>query len=331
VDRPRIGFIGTGIMGLPMAGNLLKAGYALTVHSRTRSKAEPLLAERAKPVRHGLEGRATPARSTDLQPVEHGSEGHTTQGATWADNPAETAARSDVVITCVTDTPDVRRVLLGPGGVIESARPGLICVDMSTISPSATREMGGALAAKGVQLVDAPVSGGQIGAIEARLSIMMGGPADAVERVRPIMEVLGKTVTHCGPLGFGQMTKLANQVMVIHTIMSISEGLAFAQKAGLDLNTTLEVTAAGAASSFSLKVLGPKIIAGDLKPAFMVDLQQKDLRLVLEAAEQLNLPLPGVALANQLMRSLQAHNRGRDGTQALIDVIRNLAAISPQR
>ncbi len=293
---PRIGFIGMGIMGVPMARNLMKAGYPLTVHSRTRSKAEPLLVE----------------------------------GAVWSDSPAQTAARSDVVITCVTDTPDVQKVLLGPGGVIESARPGLICVDMSTISPSVTQEMGKTLAAKGVQLVDAPISGGQIGAIEARLSIMMGGEKEAVEQVRPIMEAMGKTVTHCGPLGFGQMTKLANQVMVIHTIMSISEGLAFAEKAGLDLDTTLEVTTAGAASSFSLKVLGPKIAAGDLKPAFMVDLQQKDLRLVLEAAEQLNLPLPGVALANQLMRSLQSHGRGRDGTQALVDVIRMLGAMDQE-
>ncbi len=271
----RIGFMGTGIMGAPMALNLIEAGYPLIVHNRTKAKAEKVIGA----------------------------------GADWADTPAQAAAASDVVITCVTDTPDVREVLLGDAGVIESAKPGLICVDMSTISPAATEQMGAVLADKSVTLIDAPISGGEVGAIEGRLSIMMGGPAEAIEKVRPAMDVMGNSVTRCGPLGFGQMTKLANQIMVIHTIMSISEGLAFAEKAGLDMDTTIKVTSAGAASSFSLKVLGPKIAAGDLQPAFMVDLQQKDLRLVLEYAEQLNLPLPGVALANQLMRSLQARNR----------------------
>jgi len=293
--KKTVGFIGTGIMGKPMAHNLLKAGYSITVHNRTKSKAQQLLS----------------------------------QGAAWAASPADVAGRSDVVITCVTDTPDVRAVLLGQNGVMEAAGPGLICVDMSTISPSATKEMGRILQAKGLILVDAPISGGEIGAIEGKLSIMMGGPKEAVEEVRPIMEVMGKTVTHCGPLGSGQMTKLANQVMVIHTIMSIAEGLAFAEKAGLDLQTTWKVTSAGAAASHSLKALGPKIIAGDLKPAFMVDLQQKDLRLVLEYAEQVNQPLPGVALAKQLLAVLQAQGRGKDGTQALVDVIRHLAGKQP--
>ncbi|MBP7049564.1 MAG: NAD(P)-dependent oxidoreductase [Phycisphaerae bacterium] len=291
MTMPRIGFIGIGIMGEPMARNLLRAGYSLTIHTRTRSKAEALLNE----------------------------------GARWADNPRDVAHASDIVITCVTDTPDVRAVLLGPGGVIEAAREGLTCIDMSTISPTETRRMGAILAERGVTLIDAPVSGGQIGAIEAKLSIMAGGPAEAVERVRPILETLGRTVTHCGPLGFGQTTKLANQVMVIHTIMSVAEGLAFAEKAGLDLETTLKVTTAGAAGSHSLKVLGPKVVAGDLKPAFMVDLQQKDLRLVLEYAEQIGQPLPGTALVKQLFAVLQAQGRGRDGTHALIDVLRQLA------
>jgi 3-hydroxyisobutyrate dehydrogenase len=286
----RIGFIGTGIMGKPMAHNLLKGGYRVTVHNRTKTKAEQLIAE----------------------------------GAIWAENPAACARNNDVVITCVPDTPDVREVLLGKNGVIDSARPGLICVDMSTISPAATIQMGEILSGKGVTLIDAPVSGGEIGAIEAKLSIMMGGPKNIVDKINPIMEVMGRTVTHCGPLGHGQMTKLVNQVMVIHTIMSIAEGFAFAEKAGLDLETTLKITYAGAAGSNSLKALGPKIIAGDFKPAFMVDLQQKDLRLVLELAEQLKQPLPGVALASQLLTVLQAQGRGRDGTQALVDVIRQL-------
>jgi len=291
VRQERIGFIGTGIMGEPMARNLLRAGYPLTVHSRTRSRAQALL----------------------------------NAGVRWSDTPRDLAQVSDVVITCVTDTPDVQAVLLGPAGVIEAAREGLICIDMSTISPAETRKMGEILAQRGVTLLDAPVSGGQIGAIEAKLSIMMGGPAEVVEKVQPILETLGRTITHCGPLGSGQTTKLANQVMVIHTIMSVAEGLAFAEKAGLDLETTLKVTTAGAAGSHSLKVLGPKVAAGDLKPAFMVDLQQKDLRLVLEYAEQIGQPLPGVALVKQLFAVLQAQGRGRDGTHALIDVIRQLA------
>ena len=288
--KERIGFVGTGIIGKPMAFNLLKAGYSLTVHNRTKAKAEQLLDE----------------------------------GAAWGGSPADIAKDSDIVITCVTDTPDVREVLLGENSIIEAAKGGLICIDMSTISPAATKEMGQILETKGVILIDAPISGGEIGAIEGKLSIMMGGPKEAVEKVRPIMEVMGRTVIYCGPLGCGQMTKLANQIMVIHTIMSIAEGLAFAEKAGLDLETTLKVTSAGAAGSYSLRALGPKIIDGDFKPAFMVDLQQKDLRLVLEYAEQLKLPLPGVALAKQLLAVLQAQGRGRDGTQAMIDVVRQL-------
>ncbi len=286
----KIGFIGTGIMGKPMAHNLLKAGYKVAVHNRTKAKADHLIAG----------------------------------GAAWADSPADVAKDSNIVITCLPDTPDVEQVLLGQKGVIEAAKPGLICIDMSTISPAATKEMGSALSAKGVTLIDAPISGGEIGAIEAKLSIMMGGPKKAVEKVRPIMQVMGRTVIHCGPLGAGQITKLANQIMCIHTIMSIAEGFAFAEKAGLDLETTLKVTSAGAAGSHSLKMLGPKIIAGDFKPAFMVDLQQKDLRLVAEYAEKLKQPLPGVALARQLLAQLQAQGRGRDGTQALVEVIRQL-------
>ena len=285
-----LGLIGTGIMGAPMAHNLLKAGYKVAVHNRTKAKADRLIAG----------------------------------GAAWGNSPADVAKDSNIVITCLPDTPDVEQVLLGQKGVIEAAKPGLICIDMSTISPAATKEMGSALSAKGVTLIDAPISGGEIGAIEARLSIMMGGPKKAVEKVRPIMQVMGRTVIHCGPLGAGQITKLANQIMCIHTIMSIAEGFAFAEKAGLDLETTLKATSAGAAGSHSLKMLGPKIIAGDFKPAFMVDLQQKDLRLVAEYAEKLKQPLPGVALARQLLAQLQAQGRGRDGTQALVEVIRHL-------
>lgn len=288
--KEQIAFIGMGIMGAPMAQNLLNAGYPVTVYTRTQSKAQPVL----------------------------------NAGANWADSPAQAAENADIVITCVTDTPDVETVLLGKGGVIESAHNGLICIDMSTISPDATRQMAATLAEKGVQLLDAPISGGQIGAIEAKLSIMVGGPADTVEKVRPILEIMGKTITHCGPVGSGQTTKLANQVMVIHTIMSIAEGLAFAEQAGLDLDTTYAVTCGGAAYSHSLKHLGRKIIDGDLAPAFMVDLQLKDLRLVMNYAEKIGQPLPGTKQAMELLSKLADQGRGADGTQALVDVIRQL-------
>lgn len=292
-----IGFIGTGIMGAPMALNLLRAGYPLTVHTRTKSRAEVVLAA----------------------------------GANWADTPEQIAEVSDVVIICVTDTPDVEAVLLGGKGVINAARAGLICVDMSTISPKATQRMGKTLEEKGVILLDAPISGGEIGAIEAKLSIMMGGQKEYVEKVRPVMMAMGRNLTHCGPLGTGQMTKLANQIMVVNTLMSMAEGLAFAEKAGLDLQTTLAATTAGAAGSASLKILGPKAVAGDFAPGFMVDLQLKDLRLVIEYAEQLKQPLPGTAMVRQLLSTLQAQGRGRDGTQALFDIIRQLAKTDKSR
>ena len=287
----RMAFIGVGIMGVPMVRNLLKAGYPVTVHTRMKSKADPVIAD----------------------------------GALWADSPAEAAKDADIVITCVTDTPDVEAVLLGPSGVIESAREGLICIDMSTISPEATQQMAQTLSEKGVVLLDAPISGGEVGAIEAKLSIMVGGPKEIFEQVRPILETMGRTITHCGPVGSGQMTKLANQVMVIHTIMSIAEGLAFAEKAGLDLETTHAVTCGGAAYSHSLKVLGAKILTGDMNPAFRVDLQLKDLRLVMETAQKIGQPLPGTKLAMELLQKLSEQGRGKDGTQALVDVIRQLA------
>lgn len=280
-----------GIMGKPIALNLLKAGFPLTVHSRTKSKAQEILKA----------------------------------GAAWADGPAEAAKDKDVVITCVTDTPDVKEVLLGNNGIIESARPGLICIDMSTISPFETQQMAATLAEKKIVLLDAPISGGQIGAIEGKLSIMAGGPKEYFEKVRPVFEAMGRTITYCGPSGFGQITKLTNQIMVIHNIMSVAEGLAFAKQAGLDIETTLAATSGGAAGSASLKVLGPKIIAGDFKPAFTVDLQLKDLRLVLEYADKINQPLPGTALVKELFSVLKSQGRGKDGTQALFDVIRQFA------
>ena len=282
-----LAFIGLGIMGLPMAGHLLAAGHAVAVHTRTKAKARPLL----------------------------------DKGATWADSPAAAARSADVVFTCVPDTPDVEQVLLGPGGVAESARPGLVVVDHSTISPAATRTMAETLAAKGVTLLDAPVSGGDVGARNATLSIMVGGDATAFDRVRPLLAVMGKTVTHCGGVGTGQLTKLVNQVLVTVTNLAVCEALTFATRAGLDPQKTIAAVAGGAAGSWQLQNLGPRVVAGDFAPGFMIKLQVKDLRLVAEAAAELGLNLPGLAHVTNLFGRAMAEGRGNDGTQALYAVV----------
>jgi 3-hydroxyisobutyrate dehydrogenase len=287
----RVAFIGMGIMGLPMAGHLLAAGHAVTVHTRTRGKAEAILAK----------------------------------GATWAESPREAAAGAEVVFVCVTDTPDVRAVLTGAGGVIEAARPGLIVVDHSTISPTATREMAAELARRQTVLLDAPVSGGDVGARNGTLSIMVGGPAEEFATVEPLLRHMGKTITHCGPSGAGQLTKLVNQILVSVTNLAVSEALVFARNNGLDAEKTVAALAGGAAGSWQLQNLGPRMLKGDFAPGFTIDLQQKDLRLVIEAAAQAKTPLPALALVHQLFTSAQAAGRGGDGTQALFTVIEKLS------
>lgn len=287
----QIAFIGLGIMGLPMAGHLLAAGYSLVVHNRTKSKAEALIS----------------------------------RGATWAASPADAAGSADVVFICVTDTPDVEAVVLGPGGILESARPGLIVVDHSTISPSSTRQFAQALAANGTQFLDAPVSGGDIGAKNATLSIMVGGDAAAFDAVLPLLQRTGKTITHCGPSGTGQLTKLVNQILVSVTNLAVCEALSFAIKNGLDPQKTIQAVGGGAAGSWQLQNLGPKMIAGDFAPGFTIDLQQKDLRLVMQSAGESLTPLPATALVHQLFIAAQAAGRGKDGTQALFAVINQLA------
>ena len=287
----KLAFIGLGIMGLPMAGHLLAAGHQLTLHSRTQSKAQPLLAI----------------------------------GAVWADSPRAAAQSADVVFLCVTDTPDVQAVLLGPGGVIEAARPGLIVVDHSTISPSATRYMANQLAHKQTILLDSPVSGGDVGARNATLSIMVGGDEAAFKTVEPLLRHMGKTITHCGPSGAGQLTKLVNQILVSVTNLAVSEALVFAKNNGLDAEKTVAALSGGAAGSWQLANLGPRMLKGDFAPGFTIDLQQKDLRLVLEAAASAKTPLPALALVHQLFTSAQAAGRGKDGTQALFAVIEKLS------
>ena len=279
-----------GIMGEPMAGHLLAAGHALVLYTRTKKKAESLLK----------------------------------RGATWATSPAEAATAADIVFICVTDTPDVEAIVLGDHGLIHAARAGLVIVDHSTISPSATRRFAEALALKGTHFLDAPVSGGDIGARNATLSIMVGGDEAAYQHALPLLGLMGKTITHCGPSGNGQLTKLVNQVLVSVTNLAVCEALTFALKNGLDAHKTMQSVGGGAAGSWQLANLGPKMIAGDFAPGFMIDLQQKDLRLVMETAGESKTSLPGASLVHELLAAAQAEGRGREGTQALFAVMNRL-------
>jgi 3-hydroxyisobutyrate dehydrogenase-like beta-hydroxyacid dehydrogenase len=278
-------------MGRPMAKNLMKAGFGVTVHSRTRAKVDELQA----------------------------------LGAHAAASPAEVASRSELIITMVPDSPDVEQVAEGPGGVFEGIRSGSIVADMSTISPAVTRRLAERAAAAGASWLDAPVSGGEAGAIAGTLTIMVGGEAAAFARALPAFEAMGKRVTHIGPSGHGQMTKLCNQILVAINLLGASEALVFAAKAGLDLDKVHGALSGGAANSWAFEMLGRKMINRDLKPAFKVRLQQKDLRLVSEAAREINVPVIGADLVQQLLRVLEGQGRGDDGTQALVTVLEGLA------
>jgi 3-hydroxyisobutyrate dehydrogenase len=274
-----------------MAANVLRAGYDLTVWNRTPGRIPPLAEA----------------------------------GAAVAAGPADLAGRSDVIITCVSDTPDMEAVILGPGGVIEGARPGALVIDCSTISPEATRTIGARLRQKGVHLLDAPVSGGSEGAARGTLSIMLGGEADQVARALPVLQAMGQTITHVGGQGAGQMAKLVNQVLVVVTMQGVAEALLLAQAGGLDLGRTLAAVGGGAAGSWMLNNRGPQVIRRDWRPGFTVDLQQKDLRLVLEAADELGIPLPSTALVFQFYRTLQQRGLGGEGNHALVKALEQLA------
>ena len=283
----RIAFIGLGIMGGPMAGHLLAAGHSLVVNSRTRSRAQELL----------------------------------DRGARWAQTPAEAAAQADVLFICVPDTPDVKAVVLGENGIASAARPGLVVVDHSTISPTATRKMGEELKARGATFLDAPVSGGDMGAKNATLSIMVGGEQSAFERVRPLLLHMGKTLTWCGPSGAGQLTKLVNQILVSVTNLAVCEALTFATQNALDPQKTLAAVGGGAAGSWQLTNLGPRMIAGDFRPGFMIKLQLKDLRLAISAAREAGLDLAALDLVHKLFDQSLAEGRGNEGTQALFATV----------
>lgn len=268
-----------------MAGHVLRAGYPLCVYTRTAAKAEPLL----------------------------------DQGATWCDSPAEVGRRCSVLITMVPDKPDVEAVLFGPRGAASTLAEGACVIVMSTISPEATRQFADGLADYGVTLLDAPVTGGETGARDAALTIMVGGDAAAFQRVRPILETMGKPVVHVGPSGSGQMLKACNQILCAVNMIAVCEALTLARQAGLDPEHLTDTLSSGAGGSWALANLGPKIVDGDLAPAFMVKLIQKDLRVVQAAAQALGVPLPGTALAQQLFRAVEAEQGGGElGTQAMI-------------
>jgi len=285
-----VGFIGLGIMGRPMARNLAKAGFSLKVYNRTRSRAEE------------IEGPS-------IQVVE---------------SPAAAAADSDVIIVIVTDSEAVREVITGPDGVLSGIRPGSIVIDMSTIAPAVERELSGELEAKGSALIDAPVSGGDVGAQKGTLAIMAGGPREAFDKVGPVFEAMGKTITYCGPVGNGQLTKLCNQILVSVNLLAVSEAISFARRNELDPKVMIEAIQGGAAGSWQLSNLGPRIADGDFAPGFMIDLMQKDLKLVLQAADRSLATLPALSLVHQLFNSAQAANLGREGTQALARIVGEL-------
>jgi 2-hydroxy-3-oxopropionate reductase len=288
-----IGFIGLGIMGRPMAKNLCKAGFPLIVHNRSRAAVEDLVQS----------------------------------GAKAAPSPREVAAQSDVLITVLPNSPDVEAVALGKDGVIEGARPGLVYIDMSTISPIVSQKVGQALAQRGVRMLDAPVSGGEKGAIDGALSIMVGGEASVFEDVRPIFQAMGKTITLLGPLGFGGFTKLANQIIVALNLTALGEALTLARKAGLDRELTLKALAGGLAGSRCLDQKTPNYVSGTYNPGFKIDLHFKDLGLIMESARALGVPLPTTAVVQELFSALRVKGRGGLDHSGVITLLEELAGI----
>jgi 3-hydroxyisobutyrate dehydrogenase len=279
-------------MGAPMARNLMKAGFGVVAWNRTRARLDALVGD----------------------------------GASAGNSAADVAARSELVITIVSDSPDVVSVATGADGVFAGARPGTIVVDMSTISPAVTRDLAAQASAQNLTWLDAPVSGGEAGAIAGTLTIMVGGDAPAFARAQPVLAAMGSRVTHMGPSGHGQMTKLCNQILVAINLLGASEALSFASRAGLDVEKVYSALTAGAANSWALEKLGRKMLDRDFAPAFRVKLQQKDLRLVADAARDVRTPVLGTALVEQLLRTLEAQDKGELGTQALITVLEQLGA-----
>jgi 3-hydroxyisobutyrate dehydrogenase len=283
-----VAFIGMGTMGAAMALNILKAGHQLTVHNRTREREEPL------------------ARA----------------GARRASSPKEAAKGADIVVTCVSDTPDVEAVVLGENGIIQGARAGAIVVDMSTISPSATRRIGAKLAKKGIRFLDAPVSGGSEGAQKATLTIMVGGDAADVAKTMPVLSAMGKSITHVGPSGAGQFTKAINQVIISGVYLAVAEGMTLGLKAGLDMEKVVQALAGGAAGSWVLNFRSTNMIKNEYPLGFRVRLHRKDVAIATEAARELGVFLPATALVEQIENGLISQGFGDEDMSAMARLIR---------
>ena len=287
----RIGWIGTGVMGSSMCGHLLTAGYRMTIHSRTRAKAQPLL----------------------------------DRGAKWAENPRAVTSESDILFTMVGFPQDVRTVYFGETGVLAAAQAGMILIDMTTTQPSLSCEIAEAASVRGLSAIDAPVSGGDIGARNASLSIMIGGDTESVQAVMLLFELLGKKIVHQGGSGTGQQAKLCNQIVIAGTMVGVCESLLYGYKAGLDLNRMLESIRGGAAACWTLDNLAPRILQRNFEPGFFVEHFIKDMGLALEEANRMGFVLPGLALAHQLYQTVQALGHGRSGTHALMLALEELA------
>ena len=293
VGQTRIGWIGTGVMGSSMCGHLIDAGFSATVYSRTRQKSEALLGK----------------------------------GATWAASPKEVARNSDVVFSIVGFPADVREVILGQDGALAGAEAGTVLVDMTTSQPSLAVEIDEAARAKGVFSVDAPVSGGDIGARNAALSIMIGGDADVVSALQPLWNAMGKTIVHQGGAGAGQHTKMVNQILIATGMIGVCEALLYGFRSGLDLPTVLKSVSSGAAGSWSLSNLGPRIIDNNFDPGFFVEHFIKDMGIALDESHRMGLSMPGLALAKQLYLAVKAQGFGRNGTHALMLALSQLSGV----
>jgi len=292
-DTMRVGWIGTGVMGLSMCGHLQAKGHPITVYSRTRSKAQPLL----------------------------------DKGAVWADTPAGVAAASDVIFTIVSLPSDVRAVYLEDNGILSAVKRGATTVDMTTTEPSLSRQIYDAAKAKGVAAIDAPVSGGDLGARNATLSIMVGGDKDAVEKVMPLFQAMGKNIVHQGGPGNGQHTKMCNQIVLAGTIIGVCESLLYGFKAGLDLDTMLTSITKGAAQCWILDNLAPKMVQRNFDPGFFVEHFEKDLGIALDECKRMGLAMPGLGLVRQFYVALKSQGHGRKGYHALLLTLEQLSAI----
>ena len=288
-----VGFIGLGIMGRPMARNLLKAGYPLLVHSRSQGPVQELVGA----------------------------------GAKAANSPKDVASQVEVLITMLPNSPDVELVALGKSGIVEGARPGLLFLDMSTISPLVSQKVGKVLQSKGVRMLDAPVSGGEKGAIEGALSIMVGGEKSDFDAALPVFQALGKTITHLGPLGAGGFTKLANQIIVAVNLTALGEALTLARKAGLDRSLTLKALGGGLAGSKCLEQKTPNYLSGAYNPGFKIDLHFKDLGLIMESSRALGVPLPCTAVVQELFNALRVKGRGGLDHSGVITLLEELAGV----